>query len=404
MAKRQKHRLTAKEVLTTKKDLCDGFGLWVQYSEPYDSRSWLFKFRFDRVDDQMGFGSVLTVSLAEARKRAEEARNLRDREINPREARDQAKRDRLEAATYRMTFKTAFERYVGRHSSGWKSAKHLAQWNASLRHTAAINAMDCGAIGVPQVLKVLEPLWVTKTETASQVRARIEMVLDYAIAAKARTGDNPAKWEALKLLLPAPSRLARRQKHHAALPYGEMPAFMAALRAKHGISARALEFAILTASRVGETLGARWDEINLKAATWTVPSARMKTDDEHVVPLAGRALAILVEHKLGGDLVFPGQRGQLNDQSIRDILASLRPGVTVHGFRSSFRDWAGDETRFPREVAEAALAHKVGDAAERSYRRGSAIERRRKLMEAWASYCGRELAASDNVVSMRGRA
>ena len=186
MAKRQRHRLTAREVQTTTKDICDGFGLWVQYTKQYDSRSWLFRYRFDGADDQMGLGSVLVTSLAEARKRADEARNLIARGVNPRVARDQAKRDRLEAAKNRMTFLAAFEAYISKHSVGWKSAKHLAQWKASLKHTRAINDLDAAAIDTPHLLRVLEPIWREKTETASRIRARIEMVLDFAKAAKAR--------------------------------------------------------------------------------------------------------------------------------------------------------------------------------------------------------------------------
>jgi integrase len=401
MAKRQKHRLTAREVQTATKDLCDGFGLWVQYTKQYDSRSWLFRYRFDGADGQIGFGSTMTTSLAEVRKRAQEARDLIARGIDPREARDKAKRERLEAAANRMTFRPAFEAYVKKHSVGWKSAKHLAQWTASLKHTGAINNLDVAAIDTPHLLKVLEPIWSEKTETASRIRARIEAVLDYAKAAKARTGDNPARWEALKDLLPAPSKLARIE-HHAALPYAHVPAFMRSLREKKGLSARALEFAILTAARVGEVIGACWNEIDLAAKTWTISGERMKAGAEHVVPLSDRAIAVLKANRGEGDLVFPGRRGEMSDQSLRDTAESIRAGVTVHGFRSSFRDWAGDRTTFPREIAEAALAHKVGNSTEQSYRRGSALERRRKLMDAWARYCAEPLAErSGNVVSMR---
>ena len=401
MAKRQRHRLTAREVQTTTKDICDGFGLWVQYTKQYDSRSWLFRYRFDGADDQMGLGSVLVTSLAEARKRADEARNLIARGVNPRVARDQAKRDRLEAAKNRMTFLAAFEAYISKHSVGWKSAKHLAQWKASLKHTRAINDLDAAAIDTPHLLRVLEPIWREKTETASRIRARIEMVLDFAKAAKARIGDNPARWEALKDLLPAPSKLARIE-HHAALPYADVPTFMAGLRGKSGLSARALEFTILTAARVGEVLGARWNEIDLPRRVWVIPADRMKAGAEHVVPLSDRAIAILGANRGEGELVFPGRRGQMHDQSLRDMAESIRSGVTVHGFRSSFRDWCGDETHFAREVAEAALAHKVGNSTEQSYRRGSALERRRKLMDAWARYCAEPLAErSGNVVSIR---
>lgn len=401
MAKRQKHRLTAREVQTATKDLCDGFGLWVQYTKQYDSRSWLLRYRFDGSDRQIGLGSTVTTSLAEARKRAQEARDLVARGIDPRDAREKAKRDRHEAAAKRMTFRPAFEAYIRKHRVGWKSAKHLAQWTASLKHTGAINDLDVAAIDTPHLLKVLEPIWSEKTETASRIRARIEAVLDYAKAAKARTGANPARWEALKDLLPAPSKIARVE-HHAALPYADVPAFMRSLRERQGLSARALEFTILTAARVGETVGARWSEIDLAAKTWTIPGERMKAGAEHVVPLSGRALAILKALLSDGELVFPGRRGELSDQSLRDMAESVRAGVTVHGFRSSFRDWCGDQTNFPPEVAETALAHKVGNRTEQAYRRASAIEKRRKLMQAWSDYCERPPAGpADEVTPFR---
>jgi integrase len=403
MAKRQKHRLTAREVQHATRDLGDGFGLWVQYTPKYDSRSWLFRYRFDGADKQIGLGSVLVTSLSEARRRAEEARNLISRGIDPRVARDEAKRERMQASVKRMTFQQALEGYIEAHRAEWKSAKHLAQWKATLKHTAAINGLDVAAIDTPHVLNVLKPIiWKVKTETASRTRARIEMALDYAKAARSRSGDNPARWEALKDLLPAPSKLTRIE-HHAALPYADVPTFMAQLRDKSGVSARALEFAILTAARVGEVIGARWSEMDLQSRVWTVPGERMKAGVEHTVPLSTRALEILnVRDRDSGELVFPGRRGVLDTQSIRNMLESIHTGITIHGFRSSFRDWCGDETNFAREVAEAALAHKVGDGTEQSYRRGSAIERRRKLMDAWAAYCARAPAKSlDNIVPLK---
>lgn len=290
--RRQANRLTAREIKSADKDVCDGFGLWLQVSHKYGTKSWLFKYRFDGADKQMGLGSVLVTSLAEARKRAQEARDLIARGIDPREAREKAKRDRLEAATKRTAFRPAFEAYIRKHSVAWRSAKHLAQWKASLKHTGAINDLDVAAIDTPHLLRVLEPIWSEKPETASRIRARIEAVLDFAKAAKARTGDNPARWEALKDLLPAPSKVARIE-HHAALPYADVPAFMRSLREKKGLSARALEFAILTAARVGEVIGARWNEIDLAAKTWTIPGERMKAGAEHVVPLSDRAIAVL---------------------------------------------------------------------------------------------------------------
>ncbi len=397
--RRQANRLTAPEIKSATKDVCDGFGLWLQVSHAYGTKSWLFKYRFDGADRQMGLGSVLVTSLAKARKRAQEARDLIARGIDPREVRDKAKRERMEAAAKRMTFQQAVEGYIEAHRAGWKSAKHLAQWKASLKHTAAINGLDVAAIDTPQVLNVLKPIWIAKTETASRIRARIEMALDYAKAAKSRSGDNPARWESLKDLLPAPSRLAT-VAHHPALPYAEIPAFMAQLRAKRGLAAAALQFVVLTATRVGEALGARWTEIDLATATWAIPGERMKTGEEHIVPLTRRTVAIIEAQPRDGELVFRGRRGKLNDQSLRDVLKGIRVDTTVHGFRSSFRDWCGDQTNFPREIAEAALAHKVGNSTEQSYRRGSALERRRKLMAEWAAYCEREPIGGAKVVPM----
>jgi integrase len=400
MAKRQKHRLTATEVKNATKDLADGFGLWLQYTPKYESRSWLFRYRFDGADRQMGLGSTITTSLAEVRKRAQEARDLIARGVDPREQREAQKRARLEAVGRRMTFRQAVGGYIQAHRAEWRSAKHLAQWQASLKHTTAINDLDVAAIDTPHVLNVLKPIWLAKTETASRIRARIEMAVDYAKAAKARSGDNPARWEVLKDLLPAPSKFAKVE-HHAALPFADLPEFVAKLRTKKGLSARALEFTILTAARAGETIGARWSEIDLAAKTWTIPGARMKAGAEHVVPLSDRALAILNKIPREGELVFPGKRGALSDQSLRDAADSVRDGLTVHGFRSSFRDWCGDQTNFPREVAEAALAHKVGNGTEQAYRRASALKKRRKLMDAWAAYCEQPPAKSrENLVSI----
>jgi integrase len=394
MAKHVLHRLTYTQVKTTTKDLCDGGGLWVQYSKKYETRHWLLKFTWAGKPDQMGLGSVLMVSLAEARRTAAKYRALLRDGINPREARDEASEElKAAAAKPRTMFQPTFEAYVEVHRGSWRSAKHLAQWKGSLKHTGAINNLDVAAIDTPHVLKVLEPLWSEKTETASRIRARIEAVLDYATATKARVGDNPARWEALKDLLPAPSKIAKVE-HHAALPYADVPEFMTKLRSRSGVSARALEFTILTAARVGEVLGARREEVDLEAGVWTVPGERMKAGKPHEVPLSGRAIEILeAEMRRDVEIVFPGLRGELSDQSLRDLLKALGASCTLHGFRSSFRDWCGDQTNFPREVAEAALAHKVGDGTEQAYRRASAIEKRRRLMNAWSSYCGRKPAA-----------
>jgi integrase len=405
MAKHVLHRLTNVEVKAATKDVCDGGGLWVQYSQKYDTRHWLLKFTWAGKLEQMGLGSTLMVPLAEARRTAAKHRaTLRDG-INPRDARDHAAEAlKAAAAKPRAMFQPTFEAYIEVHRGGWRSAKHLAQWRGSLKHTGAINNMDVAAIDTPHVLAVLEPIWSKKTETASRVRARIEAVLDYAKATKARTGDNPARWQALKDLLPQPSKIAKVE-HHAALSYADIPEFMMKLRSRKGVSALCLEFSILTAARVGEATGARWSEIDLGARTWTVPAERMKGSAEHVVPLCDRAMAILEATPSDGAIVFQGLRGAVSDQSLRDVVKALDANCTLHGFRSSFRDWAGDETDFPREVAEAALAHTSGNAVEQAYRRGSAIEKRRRLMQAWSDYCERTpVEGGATVIKLRERA
>jgi integrase len=401
-----KNRLTAREVQTADKDVCDGSGLWLQVTPALGGKSWLLRYRFDGRARQLGLGSALTTSLAEARKRAQEARDLIARGIDPRERRDVARAERMASVAKRKTFEQCFRDYIETHRAGWRSAKHFEQWKASIKHTTALNPLDVSTIEKAHVLGVLKPIWLEKTETASRIRSRIEMVLDYATNAGLRQGDNPARLEGFKGLLPAKAKIAAKE-HHAALPYAELPGFMAELRERQGVAWRALELTILCAARVGEVLGAKWSEVDLNAKTWTISAARMKGNVEHIVPLSSRAVEIL--EGLSGSrapaaLIFPGQRGGLSPQSIRNALLALRPDLTTHGFRSTFRDWCGDQTNFPREVAEAALAHKVGNAVEAAYRRGSALEKRRKLMSAWSSYCDRPPAGRGEVVSFTGAA
>ncbi|HTZ68960.1 MAG TPA: integrase arm-type DNA-binding domain-containing protein [Roseiarcus sp.] len=399
-----KNRLTARSVATAIKDVCDGSGLWLQITPTLGGKSWLLRYRFDGRARQLGLGSALTTSLSEARKRAQEARDMIARRIDPREARDAARAERMASVVKRKTFEQCFRDYIETNRHEWRSAKHAAQWEASLKHTTALNPLEVSTIEKAHVLDVLKPIWLEKTETASRIRSRIEMVLDYATNAGFRQGDNPARLEGLKGLLPAKAKIVVKA-HHAALDYREASAFMTELRARQDVSARALEFIILNASRVGEVLGARWREIDLDAGLWRIPAERMKGSAEHVIPLAPRAVAILEglrSNRAHDALIFPGQRSALSNQTIRNVLLALRPGLTAHGFRSTFRDWCGDQTNFPREVAEAALAHKVGNTVEAAYRRGSALEKRRKLMQAWADYCAKPPATSrsDNVVAI----
>jgi len=289
-------------------------------------------------------------------------------------------------------------------SAGFRNEKHKAQWKSTLESYAApLRAKPVDTIGTDDVLAVLKPIWTTKAETASRVRGRIEKVLDAAKAKGFRDGGNPARWRGhLDHLLPRPSKLARG--HHAAMPYEDVAAFIAKLRKREATSALALELCILTAARSGEILGMRWSEIDLDKKVWTVPADRMKAGREHRVPLSPRAIAILrqLEEPKAGEFVFPGQarKKPLSNMAMEMVLRRMKiEEATVHGFRSSFRDWAGNVSSFPREIVETALAHVIGDKAEQAYRRSDALEKRCKLMEAWAAYC--EPRASENIIHIR---
>ena len=331
----------------------------------------------------MGLGGLTSVSLARARVKAAEARAQVADGVNP--------------ITHRkaegLTFGAFTDTLLDSIEAEWRNPKHRAQWRMTLTtYAAPLRPLAVDAVTTDDVLAVLQPIWTEKPETASRVRGRIERVLDAAKAKGLRTGENPACWRGhLDHLLPKRQKLSRG--HHTALPVPAVPAFMAQLRARPAMAARSLEFTVLTAARTGETLGARWGEIDLEAAVWTVPATRMKAGREHRVPLSALAVALLraLEPLRGeGPYVFPGQRRgkPLSNMAMDMMLRRMGSEVTVHGFRSTFRDWAGEETDHPREVAEAALAHTVGDATERAYRRGDALAKRRRLMDDWAAYCG----------------
>jgi integrase len=304
----------------------------------------------------------------------------------------EAKRKAAKFETGKPTFGAIADALIAAKESEWRNEKHRAQWRASLTEFAApLRPRPVDQIDTAAVLDVLTPFWLAKPETASRLRGRIEAVLDAAKAQGHRSGENPAAWRGhLAHLLPKRGKLTRG--HHAAMAYGDVPAFLALLRTQENIAAMALEFCILTATRSGEVYGARWSEIDISAKVWTVPAARMKAGREHRVPLSDRAAAILEKLFAAqtGDFVFPSPRGQgpLSHVAMAKVMRRLEvEDATVHGFRSSFRDWAGNETHFPRELAEAALAHVIGDRAEQAYRRGDALEKRRALMEAWAKWC-----------------
>jgi len=413
MAKRERNKLTPLEVTRLAKPgrYSDGEGLYVVVDDQGRKR-WVFRYRMGSTRRDMGLGAAAgpgAVGLADARVEAEKAREKQRRGVDPiadREAQNaktaaQKKSDERESST--PTFGTYADAYVDRHQSAWRNDKHVAQWKATLKgHCHIIRERRIDEVDTAAVLSVLQPIWSKVPETAQRLRGRIERVLDAARVEGHRTGENPARWRGhLQALLPKRQKLTRG--HHAALPYGRLNEFMAALRGREALSARLLEFCILTATRSGEAFNATWDEIDMDRAVWTIPAARMKAGREHRVPLSARAIAILKEaaHVTRGRYVFPGQGdAPLSNMAMAQTLKRMGFGhFTVHGFRSTFRDWAAETTPFPQEVCEMALAHTIQNKAEAAYRRGDLLERRKELMTAWASFC--EPRAAENVVEMR---
>jgi integrase len=407
-------RLTALKIEKAKEPgmYADGGGLYLRVT-PEGARNWVLRFMLDRRPRWMGLGPLKLYGLAEARAKALDARRKRHEGIDPIDARRvERARKQLDAAKA-ITFKQCAEAYINAHRAGWRNDKHAAQWPATLEKYAypVLGALPVQAVDTGLVLKVLEPIWTEKPETASRLRGRIESTLDFAKVRGYRDGENPARWRGhLAKLLPARSKV-REVEHHAALPYAELPAFLVSLREQEGIAARALEFLILTATRTGEVIGARWNEIDLLGKTWTVPAERMKAHREQRVPLSTRTLAILQDmHGLrSGDdpkaFVFPGAKSgkPLSNMAFLMLLRRMGRGdLTAHGFRSTFRDWAAERTNFPSEVAEMALAHVVGNKVEAAYRRGDLFEKRRRLMGAWADFLSKAPADSAKVFSLRG--
>lgn len=393
---RESNRLNAAKVakIATPGRYADGNGLWLQVSNS-GTKSWIFRYMKHGKARHAGLGPLHAVGLAEARVRAQKARLLLVDGIDPiaeKHARLAAARA---AAASSVTFKQAAERYIAAHESSWKNEKHRAQWSSSLESHAypKIGHLSVSAIAVEHVLQVLEPIWPSKTETASRIRGRIESILDWATVRGLRRGENPARWRGhLDKLLSKRSKVAK-VRHHPAMPYADLPGFMAKLRAMEFGSARALELTILCATRTSETLEATWAEFDLKNGVWIIPAERMKGDAQHRVPLSQRAIEILTNLPRVKDegFVFPGARRKrpLSNMSMLELMRGCpeAAGYVVHGFRSSFRDWAGERTHFPREVIEAALAHRLKDKAEAAYARGDLFDKRRKLLEAWAGYC-----------------
>ena len=367
----------------------DGGGLYLQVSQS-GTKSWIFRYALNGREREMGLGPLHTITLADARNLAMEARRLKLSGIDPIDARKadrQAKR--LEDARA-ISFKQASAAYIKANKSAWKNPKHAAQWESTLTTYAdpIFGSLPVAAIDTALVMKALEAIWSEKPETASRLRGRIESVLDWATARGYRTGENPARWRGhLDKMLPARAKVQAVQ-HHAALPYHDLPAFMSCLRSQTGIGALALEFTILTAARTGEVIAATWDEIDLHAATWTVPKERMKAKREHKVFLGDDALAILrpLKETMRSDFVFPGNAPDkpLSNMAMLATLKRMnRKDLTTHGFRSTFRDWAAETTDYPSEVVEMALAHAVTNKVEAAYRRGDLFEKRKRLMADW---------------------
>ena len=373
-------------------------GFWANGRNLYlDAKSlpginWVFRFKRGGVAHDMGLGPWPLVSLAEAREQALDCRKKLRAGIDPLAERQAARAAALAERTKAMTFKQCALAYIAAHENEWKNAKHAAQWPSTLAAYAypVFGNLSVAAIDTALVMKALEPIWLTKTQTASRVRGRIESVLDWAATAGYRTGENPARWRGhLENLLAAKAKVSP-ERHHSALPYPELPSFMAQLAGHGGLGALALRFTILTCTRTGEALGARWDEVDLDDKLWTISAERMKMGKEHRVPLSSPALEILAMCRRLPPGLFVFALNPRRPVSSAIMLMTLwrmgRGDLTVHGFRSTFSDWCAGRTNFPSELREMALAHTVGNKVQAAYRRGDLFEKRRRLMDAWARY------------------
>ena len=396
-------KLTVKKVqsLTNPGKYGDGRNLWLVIG-PTGRKRWEFRYTLRGRSREMGLGPVDFMSLDDARDRAFELRKMVRQGVDPLDAKEERK-------PRPTTFEQVAEQCIASQKAGWSNAKSESQWRSSLKAYAypLLGKMDVAAITSSEVFDVLEPIWSEKPETAKRVRERMEKVLDFAAALKLRTGENPARWRGgLESLFPKRVKV-RKVRHHPALPYVEMPDFMAALRKKDGIAPRALEFAILTAARTNEVLGATWSEIDMDKALWTIPAERMKARRDHRVPLSEPALELLrsMPRDTEGDFVFvsPMAKGKpMSNMALLKVLKLMkRADLTVHGFRSTFRDWAAEVTAHPDPVVEMALAHAVGNAVEAAYRRGDLFEKREWLMLDWAGYCAGDSRQKAKVVPIR---
>jgi integrase len=400
---RIKNKLTVRTVETKKTPgyYSDGGGLYLRVTKSL-SKSWAFYYKRDGKRVEMGLGSVDSIDLIDARAKAAELTKQIATGIDPLTERQAQDNERKAQRAKFMTFQQCADAYINAHRAGWKNPKHIQQWQNTLSQYAfpVFGDLDVKAIDTGLITKCLEPIWLTKNETAGRVRGRIESILDWATVHEYREGVNPARWRGhLDKLLAKPSKV-QKTEHHKALPYMEINAFIDQLRQQDGIAAKCLEFTILTAARTGETIGATWDEIDLDAKTWTIPAVRMKAEREHRVPLSANTLTILNDMAAVrlNDYVFPSNKKGLSNMAMLAVLKRMdRADVTVHGFRSTFRDWAAESTAYPGEVVEMALAHAIKNLTEAAYRRGDLIEKRSRLMEEWARYCKTSRTSGDVV-------
>ena len=409
MGQRLRNRLTALSVKSKSKSgrYADGGGLYF-FIGRNGARSWVFRYRSRETGKlrDKGLGPAIDITLEKARARAEACRLQLLDGIDPI---DQKRADRQTKAldrARRITFDSAQDQFISANEAAWRNAKHRAQWRSTLK-TYASSLFDLAVADVDTaiVMKALEPIWTTKTETATRVRQRIEAVLDWATARGYRNGDNPARWRGhLDKLLPKPNKL-KTVEHHAALPYSEMGQFMSELRDRDGLGARCLELQILTAARPNEAAAARWEEFDLKKSTWTIPAERMKSHREHRVPLSPGAAKLLRLLPRQSEFIFPGgaKNMSITTAAGHKVLQAIRPGFVPHGFRSTFRDWAADQTAYPREIAEAALAHVLKDKTEAAYRRTDLFEKRRRLLDDWGKFLSSDLSAGANVTPISGK-
>jgi len=409
--KKQKIGLTVKFVESNKREpgyYADGKNLYLRVTrttskrlpETHINKTWVFIYKKDGKRTEIGLGSFDVVSLDKAREERDKYNKQLKAGIDPLDEKQrQANEDKAQRAKM-MTFQQCADAYISAHRAGWKNPKHIQQWQNTLAQYVypVFGGLDVKFIDTGLITKCLEPIWLNKNETAGRVRGRIECVLDWATAHKYRVGENPARWKGhLDKLLAKPSKV-QKTEHHSALPYSEINGFIDRLHQQEGIAAKCLEFTILTAARTGEAIGATWDEIDLNAKTWTIPAVRMKAEREHSIPLSSNAMSIINDMAAirTNDYVFPSTKKGLSNMAMLAVLKRMdRADITVHGFRSTFRDWSAEETNYPNHVLEMALAHAIKNDSEEAYRRGDLMKKRCLLMEDWAMYCNTPRLGTD---------